>query len=60
MKLTSETKLLALMGAIVALGVGFLTYTNRVMGTPETPPTPRPTPGPRRSTGWSFASRSKW
>lgn len=46
MKLTSETKLLAVMGAIVALGVGFLTFSNRLTGGAETPPTPMPTPGP--------------
>lgn len=43
MKLTSETKLLAIMGAIVALGVGFLTVSNRLSSTAAAPP---PTPAP--------------
>ena len=46
MKLTSETKLLAVMGAIVALGVGFLTFSNRLTGAAEPTPAPPATPPP--------------
>ena len=40
----SEQKLFAIMGAIVALGAGFLVFNKD--GAPETPPTPSPTPSP--------------